>query len=146
MKKTYDLGCTKKCPVKEFLYKYIFYEFIYELIYEFIYVNTPNMNSYMSSYMNKHNMAIRVFQIWLSGCSRSERRRRLRLWRRGSGESPNQRGWLWRAKAGSGAIGVRRAAASDWAAAIEAGCGGRAAATDYRDSPRQVAPWRWAAV
>ena len=88
MKKTYDLGCTKKCPVNR------------QYIYEFIYVNTQNMNSYMNLYMNKHKMAIRVFQIWLSGCSRSERRRRLWLWRRGSGESPNQLGGLWRAKAG----------------------------------------------
>ena len=70
IKKTYDLGCTKTCPVKEF------YFFTYE------FMNTQNMNSYMiNSYMNKHNMAIRVFQIWQSGCSRSKRRHRLWLWR-----------------------------------------------------------------
>ena len=99
MGKTYDLGCTKKCPVKQFLnmnsdmnsynhihtcefiyelmYENISYEFIYELIYEFMYLNSKNMNSCMNSYTNNHNMAIRLFQIWRSGCSRSERRRRV---------------------------------------------------------------------
>ena len=82
MKKINDLQGTKKCPVKEFLYmnsyshmrsesiyefiyENIFYEFIYELIYEFMYVNSQN------TYTKKYNMAIRVFQIWRSGCSRS---------------------------------------------------------------------------
>ena len=61
--------------IHENMYENIFYEFIYELIFELRYVNTQNMNSYMNSYMNK-NMAIRVYHIWRSGCSRSERRRR----------------------------------------------------------------------
>ena len=102
------------------MYENMFYEFIYELIYEFIYMNTQSMNSYMISYTSKHNMAIRVLHIWRSGCSRSERRRRLRLWRRGGCESLKQRGGLRRAKAGRGAIRVRLAAASAWAASIEA--------------------------
>ena len=105
MKKTYNLGCTKKCPVEEFLYMNSYrihihtcefiYEFMYEnSFYEFIYVNPQNMNSYMKSYTNKHNMAVRVsrFKIWQSGWSGSERRRRLRLWRCGSGKSLSQWG------------------------------------------------------
>ena len=90
------------------MYENSFYEFVFEVIYEIMYMNTQNMNSYMNSCTNKHNMAIRVFQIWRSGCSRSERRRRLRLWRRGCGESLKQRGGLRRAKAGRSAIRPRR--------------------------------------
>ena len=134
--KTYESGCTKRCPVKKFLYiihiwiyihtsefiyeimyENIFYEFIYELTYEFVYMNTQNMNSYMNSCTNKHNMAIRVFQIWRSGCSRSERRRRLWLWRR------------------IGAVAV----ASHWVS--EAGCGEqRRAAPPRRHSNSGRAP------
>ena len=153
-----------KCPVEEFLYMNSYrihihtcefiYEFMYEnSFYEFIYVNPQNMNSYMKSYTNKYNMAVRVsrFKIWQSGWSGSERRRRLRLWRCGSGKSLSQWGGLWRAKASRCAFGVRRAAASDWAASIEAGCGEwrRAAASDYSGSQRPVAAghggWRRAA-
>ena len=96
------------------------------------YMNTQTMNSYMNSYSNKHNMAIRVFQIWWSGCSILVRQRRLRLWRRCSGESLSQWGGLLRA-------------ASACAASIEAGCGEwrLAAASDYRDGPRPVAGRGW---
>ena len=45
------------------------------------------MDSYMNSYTNKHNMAIRLFQYGDQGVSDPKRRRRLRLWRCGSGQS-----------------------------------------------------------
>ena len=71
-------------------YENIFSEFICEVMYELIYDNTQNVDSYVNSHTNKHNMTIRMFQVWRSGCSRSERRRRLLLWCRGGGESLSQ--------------------------------------------------------
>ena len=149
------IGCTKKVSfqrilIYEFINEFLHTcEFIHELIWKHFFwihmwshvrINIQNVDSYMNSYTNKHNMTIRMFQVWRSGCSRSERRRRLLLWCRGGGESLSQWGWLLRAKEGSGAIGVRRAAASDWAVAIEAGfCKWRwVAASDYRDGPLRV--------
>ena len=116
-----------------------FYEFISEFTYELIYVNTQNINS-----------CIRVLQIWRSGCSRSERWRRLRLLRRRGGESLSQCCGEWR----------RAAVPSEWAgqrrvtraAANDAGCGDWrwAAASDYRDGARRMTAgrgeWRRAAA
>ena len=91
------------------------------------YMKTFFMNSYMNSYMNSCmwilKIHIRKNIIWRSGCSKYGDQGVPDLWRRGSGESLSQWGGLWRTKAGRGAIGVRRAAASYWTASIEAGCG-----------------------
>ena len=88
----------------EFMYENKIYEFIYEFIYELIYVIITN----------KHNMAISMFKIWWSGCSRSKWCRRLRLWCSGGGESLSQ--WSRQRQLTArdrGAFGMRRAAASD---------------------------------
>ena len=110
------------CPVKEFLYMNS-----YVNSYMNSYMKTFFMNSYMNSYMNSCmwilKIHIRKNIIWRSGCSKYGDQGVPDLWRRGSGESLSQWGGLWRTKAGRGAIGVRRAAASYWTASIEAGCG-----------------------
>ena len=57
--------------IYEFTYENKIYEFIYEFAYEF------NICEYSKDEFtletNKHDMVIGVFQIWRSGCSRSER-------------------------------------------------------------------------
>ena len=69
---------SQRILIYEFIYEFMFLQvnsymnsyaktMICELIHELIYANTQNMNSCMKSCTNKHNMAIRVFQIWQSG-------------------------------------------------------------------------------
>ena len=63
----------------EFMYENRFYEFVHELTYELVHeliceYSKYELIMYTSSFMNKDNMAIRVLQIWRSGCSRSRPR------------------------------------------------------------------------
>ena len=93
----------------------------------------------MNSYTNIHNMAIRDPHIWRSGCSRSVRRRSLRLqvqlWRLGA----SHRDWVseWRRVTKSVTDSVTESARI----MIEAGCGEwrRAVASDCRDGHWRLA-------
>ena len=122
MKKTYDFSGTKM-GLRMNSYTWIEIEFINKFMFTClnsymnsyikqiwwitrihirISVSTQNVNAYMNLFTNIHNMAIRVLRRSLAGCSRSEQWRRLRLWRRGCGESLSQ--W-WQAAS---------AAVSEW--------------------------------
>ena len=63
----------------EFMNENKFYEFVHEFTYELVHelkckYSKYELIMYASSFMNKDNMAIRVLQIWRSGCSRSRSR------------------------------------------------------------------------
>ena len=111
-KKNMILGVPKSVPSKNScIWIHIWTQFLWIYIRIHIWINICEYSKYefiyelYSSYTNKHNMAIRVFQIWQSGFSRSEQ-----LWWRRVTESVRR---LWWPKEGRGAIGDRRAAASN---------------------------------